>query len=127
MKEHGDGHGADAARDGSDVSCNVRYILKIDVAYECAIGEAIDSYVDDCGPFFHHFLFNEEGAPHRSDQNVGRAGEGGEVFRFAMGDGDGGVAVGLFLHEDGCEGFAHCVASPYDDDMFSFHGNPILF
>ena len=71
-------------------------------------------------PWFYHLFFNEEGAADRGDEDIGGAGDDREMFRLAMGNGDGGIAMGLFLHEDGCERLADDIAPSDDDDVFSF-------
>lgn len=126
-EEHGDGHGADAAGYGSDVGGDFRDIVEVDVAGQRVRGgRAADADIDDDGAGFDHIGLDEVGVAEGSDEDVGGSTMFVKVFGEAMDDGDGGVAVGCFLHEEGGEWFADDVAPADDDDVFALEWDLVV-
>ena len=125
VHEHRDGHGADAAGDGGEVARLggdgvVIGITDEAVAALCfGIFDAVDADVDDGGAVLDHLGGEEMGAPDRGDDEVGLAGNGGEVGGAGMADRDGGVAGEGFAHHEEGGGFADDLAAPEDHNVFA--------
>ena len=84
--EHGDGHGADAAGNGSDGAALGGYAGEIDIASEAVAGffagvfDAVDADIDDDGSVFYPIGLDHIGATYGGDKDVSAAADGGEVF-----------------------------------------------
>lgn len=128
--EEGDGHGADAAWDGSDGGAFGGDFGEIHVAGEAVavfrggVFDAVDADVDDDGARFDPIGFDHFGATDGGDDDVGAAANGGEVVRTGVGDGDGGVNA--FCHEKECHGLADDHGAT-DDDGFCASGFDACF
>ena len=138
--EHGDGHGTDAAGNGSEGAGGVEGV-GMDVANERGafgvefieasgkiaeqrfgfggIGDFVGADIDHGGTGAEPIGLDVTGFAHGSDDDIGAANYGGEVARLGMADGDGGVGV----HEEEGHGFADNVAAAEDDGVGAFDGN----
>jgi len=140
--EHGDGHGADAAGDGSEGAGNVDR-GGMDVADEGAafgakfceavgevlkkalgffrVGDAIGANVDDGSAGLDPAGLHEAGFAHGGDDDISAADNIGEIARLGMADGDGGVGV----HEEKGHGLANDVAASEDDGVGAFERDSV--
>ena len=83
------------------------------------VGDAIDADVDYGGAGRDVIGSDHGGASHGGDDDIGAADSFGEVARFRMADGDGGVGV----HEEKRHGLADDVAAAEDGCVFAFDWN----
>ncbi len=141
--EHGDGHGANAAGDGSERSGNVDG-ARMDVADEGAafgaefleavrkilkkalsffgVGDAVGANIDDrrAGPprrgRFDPVRLDIAGFAHGGNHDVGAAEDAGQIARFGMANRDRGIGV----HEEQSHGFSDDVAAAEDDSVGAF-------
>ena len=113
-EEHGDGEGADAARDRSDRCCPRAHRLEIDVADQ-ALGRAVDADVDHHRAFLDVIGADETGTADGDHQDVGLPADRGEIARARVADGDGRVLVqeqcGHGLADERAAAHDHRVAS----------------
>src|SRR5882724_2694718 len=141
--EHGDGHGTDAAGDGSEraggidgVGMNVadegaafgaEFFETVREIFEEAlgllgIGDAVGADVDDrgAGPSSRSRLdpigFDVAGFAHGGDDDVGAAEDIGQIAGFGMANGHGGVGV----HEEKRHGLADDIAAAEDHRVGAF-------
>ena len=104
--EHGDGHGAHAARDRCDRLTLWRDGLEIDVPQQPValagrwVLHAVDADIDDDRPRAHVIRGDEVGSPDGSHEDVCGSGDLGEMPRSRMGDGHSGVGPWRFSHEE---------------------------
>jgi len=123
LHEHRDGHGAYAARDGSDGFAEGGDFLECDIADETVafrarrVFDAVDPDIDDDGTLRNMFFFQKIRSADGGDYNVGAAGDFREVAGAGMGEGDGGIAAFAFAHQEQCHRFADDAASPDDNDI----------
>src|SRR6266851_5722224 len=135
--EHGDGHGADAAGHGRERSGNVDG-AGMDVADESAslgaeffeavrkvvkeplgffeVRNAVGTDINDRRAGLDPVRFHVAGFAHGGDDDIGAAEDIGQIARFGMADGDGGVGV----HEEKGHGFADDVAAAEDNGVGAF-------
>src|SRR6266404_1861085 len=141
--EHGDGHGTDAAGDGSERAGGIDGV-RMNVADEgtafgaelfetvreifeealgfLGIGDAVGADVDDrgAGPSSRSRLdpigFDVAGFAHGGDDDVGAAEDIGQIAGFGMANGDGGVGV----HQQKRHGLADDVAPAQDYGVGAF-------
>ena len=141
--EHCNGHGADAAGDGRERASDMDGVW-MNVADEGAafgaeffetvwkileqalgffgIGDTVGADVNDRGAGpprrggFYPVGFDVAGFAHGGDDDIGAAEDIGQVARFGMADGDGGVGV----HEEKRHGFADDVAAAEDHGVGAF-------
>ena len=111
VHEHGDGHGADAARDGGDGGGAGLGAREVDVAAEFVIIATIDADVDDYCALLEPFALDGAAAADGSDDDVGGPAELGEVGAARVGNGGGAVGVEQELGY----GFADDVGSADDE------------
>ena len=138
--EHGDGHGADAAGDGSQRTGGV-HSVRMNVADEhgtllaefCEslreifqeffgfefVGDFVRADVNNGGAGFEPVGFDVTGFAHRSDDDVRATNDVWQVARFGVADGDGGVRV----HQEKSHRLADDVAAAENDGVGAFDGD----
>ena len=87
------------------------------------IGHAVDAHIDDDGAGLDHVGRDEFGAADGGDEDVGLAGDRGQVGGLRVADGDGGVGPRLLLEGEQGDGFADDEAAAEDDNVLAvqFH------
>ena len=105
MHQHGDGHRANASRDGRDGAALWSNFVEGDIADEPAafgrgrVVDPVDANVDHGGAFLHEIGGDKSGFTDGGDEDVRRSADLGDVFRATVRDGDRGVASFAFVHE----------------------------
>ena len=74
------------------------------------VGDAVDAYVDHGGSGLHVVAGDHAGSANRRYQDVGAAADSGQIARFRVADGDGGVLI----EQQHGYGLADNVAASYD-------------
>ena len=121
--EHGDGHGADAAGDGSDDGSLLLHAVEVDVADEAiaallrGVFDTVDADVDNRGAVLDHVGRDGVGPSGGNNEDVGLARERGHVLRAGMADRDGGVGVLLLLEQHVGNRFADDIAASHHDGV----------
>ena len=101
-KEHGNGHGTDAAGNGGDLAGILLGGLVVDVAHQpvstlgAGIVDAVDADVDDDGTLLDPVALDHLGPSDGGHDDVGVLDDAGNVVRLAVDDGNGGIA----MHEE---------------------------
>ena len=94
-------------------------------ALTALVGDAVDADVDDHGTGFDHVGGDKFGFADGDDEDVGGAGEFGEVLCAAVAEGYG--AVEPFAGEEVCDGCADDVAAADDHAVFTGGFNSVAF
>ncbi|EJX01456.1 hypothetical protein EVA_10439 [gut metagenome] len=114
--QHGNGHGADAARDRRDGTGHCFDGFGIDVTAEFAVFITVDADVDHDSAFFHHIGRNHAGSAYSCNQNISLTSKAGDVRRVAVHNGDRGI---FFQKHQGL-GFADNIGAAENDGVFAF-------
>lgn len=122
--QHADGHRADSAGYGGDVSTFGSYLVEFHIAIEAesvflrSVGDACRAHVDDRSSLFHHVGRDEIGLADSSYDNVRLTAFFLQVAAPAVAYGHRGVAI-LLLHHKLCHRFAYDVAAAQDDTFLA--------
>jgi hypothetical protein len=80
------------------------------------VGDAVGANVDDCGPRLDPVWLDVASFAYSGDEDIGAAEDTGQIARFGMTNGDGGVG----MHEEKRHWFADDVAAAEDDGVGAF-------
>ena len=85
------------------------------------VGDFVGAHIDHCGAGIDPIGGDEAGLAHGGDNDVGATHDVGEIARFRMANGNGGVGV----HEQERHGFANNVAAAENDSVGAFDGDMV--
>ena len=94
--EHGNGHGADATRNGADGRYDILDSLKVGIPTNSVL-TTIDANVNHAGAFFNHLWSKHFGAPHREEEKIGIAAMLGKILTAGVADGNCRIAGWAWL------------------------------
>src|SRR5439155_13238671 len=97
--------------------------VKINVAGQLAVGQAVHANVDDYGAGANHVGLEEVCLTDRDDDDISLASQFREVLTAAMADRDGCIGSRRLLHQDESERLTDDIAPPDNDDVGAVHGN----
>lgn len=128
LEEHGDGHGAHAARNRGDSAAERSYGIELDISDEAGaaggrgVGDAVDTDINDDCTGADVLGADVMRLANRSDEEVGLARDGGQVAGLGMGNGDGCIAQGPAQQQKQRHRLADDAASPNNDRMATGDG-----
>jgi len=119
LHQHCNCHGPNAAGNRCDCTCNLTYLVVLDVSAELAVFVAVHTYVDyDC-TLFNHICSNEFSLTDCRNENICTATNFFKILCTAVTDCDSSV----FVKKKHCLRFTHDVASSYNYTLFSAYVN----